>query len=103
MFVYQSPVSDDAYAFGANILSLYTVMSSTQPPSDPPSNPEKQPEVPQESSSSEQSQDAAMDTTPDQPAEDTFDDLPEDILSLNTDEILTRIRLLDNDIKVSLL
>ncbi|KAE9391033.1 26S proteasome subunit P45 [Gymnopus androsaceus JB14] len=41
-----------------------------------------------------------MDTTPDQPAEDTFDDLPEDILSLNTDEILTRIRLLDNDIKV---
>ncbi len=44
-----------------------------------------------------------MDTTPDEPAEDTFEDLPEDILSLNTDEILTRIRLLDNDIKVRLL
>ncbi|KAJ3972954.1 26S proteasome subunit P45 [Lentinula raphanica] len=41
-----------------------------------------------------------MDTTPDVPAEDTFDDLPEDILSLSTEDILTRIRLLDNDIKV---
>lgn len=76
-------------------------MSSTQPPSEPPSNPEKQPEAPEQSSPNEQTQDAAMDTTPDQPAEDTFDDLSEDILSLGTDEILTRIRLLDNDIKVS--
>ncbi|KIK57242.1 hypothetical protein GYMLUDRAFT_173292 [Collybiopsis luxurians FD-317 M1] len=75
-------------------------MSSAQPPSEPPSNPEKQPETPQQSSSNEQAQDAAMDTTPDQPAEDNFEDLPEDIRALGTDEILTRIRLLDNDIKV---
>ncbi|KAJ3830696.1 26S proteasome subunit P45 [Lentinula raphanica] len=74
-------------------------MSSAQPPSEPPSNPEKQPEAPHQSSSTE-NQEAAMDTTPDVPAEDTFDDLPEDILSLSTEDILTRIRLLDNDIKV---
>lgn len=41
-----------------------------------------------------------MDTTPDQPPEETWDDIPEDILSLSTDEILTRIRLIENDIKV---
>lgn len=43
-----------------------------------------------------------MDTTPDRPPEETWDDIPADILSLNTDEILTRIRLIDNDIKVRL-
>ncbi|KZV86142.1 26S proteasome subunit P45 [Exidia glandulosa HHB12029] len=41
-----------------------------------------------------------MDTTPDQPPEDDFSDLPEDILAAPTDDILTRIRLIDNDIKV---
>ena len=44
-----------------------------------------------------------MDTTPDQPAEETWADIPEDIMSLKTDEILTRTRLIDNDVKVSLL
>jgi len=42
-----------------------------------------------------------MDTTPDQPAEETWDDIPEDVLNATTDEISTRIRLIDNDIKVS--
>jgi len=43
-----------------------------------------------------------MDETPDAPAEETWDDIPEDILTLSTDEILTRTRLIDNDIKVGL-
>ena len=43
-----------------------------------------------------------MDTTPDQPPEETWDDIPEDIMTLTTDEIQTRTRLIDNDIKVCL-
>lgn len=35
-------------------------------------------------------------------AEDPWADIPEEVKSLSTDEILTRIRLLDNDIKVCL-
>ena len=42
-----------------------------------------------------------MDTTPDlQPPEETWDDIPEDILSLSTEDIVTRTRLIDNDLKV---
>ena len=41
-----------------------------------------------------------MDTTPDRPPEETWEDIPEDIMSLPTADILTRIRLLDNDLKV---
>jgi 26S proteasome regulatory subunit T5 len=43
-----------------------------------------------------------MDTTPDQPPEETWDDIPEEIMELDTEDILTRIRLIDNDIKVRL-
>jgi len=43
-----------------------------------------------------------MDTTPDVPPEETWDDISPDILALGTDEILTRARLIDNDIKVGL-
>jgi 26S proteasome regulatory subunit T5 len=76
-------------------------MSSAAPPPNPPSgNPEKQSDSSQEPTTSNAQQDTAMDTTPDQPAEETWDDIPADIMSLNTDEILTRIRLIDNDIKV---
>ena len=42
-----------------------------------------------------------MDVTPDTP-EETWSDLPEEILTLSTDEILTRTRLIENDIKVVL-
>jgi 26S proteasome regulatory subunit T5 len=45
---------------------------------------------------------AEMDTTPDQPPEETWDDIPEEIMDLDTEDILTRIRLIDNDIKVCL-
>lgn len=44
-----------------------------------------------------------MDTSPDQPAEETWADIPEEIMGLNTDEIFTRTRLIENDIKVCLL
>ena len=37
---------------------------------------------------------------PPQPQEETWDDIPDDIKGLNTDEILARVRLLENDIKV---
>lgn len=41
-----------------------------------------------------------MDTTPDVIPEEDWSDIPEDIMSLSTDDILTRIRLIDNDVKV---
>ncbi|KAF9562606.1 26S proteasome subunit P45 [Agrocybe pediades] len=41
-----------------------------------------------------------MDVTPDAPPEDPFKDIPQEIMELGTDEILTRTRLIDNDLKV---
>lgn len=41
-----------------------------------------------------------MDGTSERPAEETWEDIPEDIMALSSDEILTRIRLIDNDLKV---
>ena len=72
-------------------------MASVQPPNDPPNDgtgPQKQPEQPAPDGT------AVMDTTPDVPAEETWEDIPDEIRSLSTDEILTRIRLIENDIKV---
>jgi 26S proteasome regulatory subunit T5 len=74
-------------------------MSSEQPPSAPRNDPEKI-DATSSSTPAAQQQDAAMDTAPDQPAVDTWADIPEDVLSLGTDEISTRVRLLENDIKV---
>ena len=78
-------------------------MSSEQPQDVPPPNPEKQPEQPVSSGDADApAQDAAaMDTTPDQPPEETWADIPDEVMSLSTDDILTRIRLIENDIKVS--
>jgi hypothetical protein len=59
---------------------------------DAPQQPEASPSLGQDG--------VEMDTTPDQPAEETWDDIPEEIMALTTEEILTRIRLIDNDIKV---
>lgn len=73
-------------------------MSAVPPPNDPPANPEKQPEAaPIQTASGDE---APMDTTPDQPAEETWADIPEDVMSLSTDEIITRTRLIENDMKV---
>ncbi|KAI0345988.1 26S proteasome subunit P45 [Trametopsis cervina] len=41
-----------------------------------------------------------MDTTPDQPPEEKWEDIPEDILGLPTEDIATRTRLIDNDLRV---
>ena len=88
-------------------------MSSAHPPNQPPNNPppnnppagekpdEQQPllvQTPQETGPTE---DAAMDIAPDQPPEETWDDIPEDIMALPTEDIQTRTRLIDNDIKVT--
>ncbi|KAK2459686.1 hypothetical protein APHAL10511_008331 [Amanita phalloides] len=79
-------------------------MASTQPPNDPPSNnnnsAQKQPEEPSQEGTNAPDGTAEMDTTPDVQPEETWDDIPEEIQSLSTDEILTRIRLIENDIKV---
>jgi hypothetical protein len=78
-------------------------MSSAEPPIPPPNEPEKQPDQPEaQSTSPEANADAAMDTTPDPPAEETWDDIPVEVMALSTDEILTRIRLIENDIKARL-
>ena len=72
-------------------------MASVQPPNDPSNNEpgaQKQPEDPAQDGT------AVMDTTADVPAEETWADIPDEIQSLSTDEILTRIRLIENDIKV---
>lgn len=79
-------------------------MSSAPPPTNPPNNNNEKDGEPSASAASAPATDAApMDTTPDQPAEETWDDIPEDVMELGTDDIMTRIRLIDNDIKVRLL
>ncbi|EKM52085.1 uncharacterized protein PHACADRAFT_262549 [Phanerochaete carnosa HHB-10118-sp] len=79
-------------------------MSSVQPPNEPPEendNTEQKPEAQASSSTTPAAPDeSAMDTTPDQPPEETWEDIPEDIKSLSTDEITTRTRLIDNDLRV---
>jgi len=73
------------------------------PPSDDPTNSnntEKVSEQPAQGGSGAPDGTAVMDTTPDVPAEETWEDIPEEIRSLSTDEVLTRIRLIENDIKV---
>ena len=74
---------------------------SSAPPPDAPNNGNNKPDTAASSSTpANAGQDAAMDTTPDKPAEETWDDIPEEIMNLSTDEIFTRIRLIDNDLKV---
>ncbi|KAI0315798.1 P-loop containing nucleoside triphosphate hydrolase protein [Amylostereum chailletii] len=73
-------------------------MSSEQPPTDPPASPEKSDNAPSDLTTEPQG--AAMDTMLDQPVEETWDDIPEEIMTLTTDDILTRTRLIDNEMKV---
>ena len=81
--------------------AFYTNMSSAPPPNPPPSgnNNGKSP-APPASSDSAPAPEAAMDTTPDVPEEETWADIPEEILQLSTDDIIQRTRLIDNDMKV---
>ncbi|GJE91617.1 26S protease regulatory subunit [Phanerochaete sordida] len=79
-------------------------MSSAQPPNQPPeennASGEQKPETQASSSTAPAASENEMDTTPDQPPEETWEDIPEDIKSLSTDEIVTRTRLIDNDLRV---
>ncbi|EMD39564.1 hypothetical protein CERSUDRAFT_111880 [Gelatoporia subvermispora B] len=75
-------------------------MASTQPPNPPAENNNEKPQDGPSSSTPAPQTEAAMDTTPDVPPEEDWLDIPEDIMSLSTDDILTRIRLIDNDVKV---
>ncbi|PPR00446.1 hypothetical protein CVT24_004507 [Panaeolus cyanescens] len=75
-------------------------MSSAPPPFNPPTDSEKKPDASPSSNSAPAQASADMDVTPEAPPEETWDDIPEDILALGTDEIKTRTRLIDNDIKV---
>ena len=64
------------------------------------SNPTEQTDV----KDAQETENVEMDTTPDEtkPVEETWEDIPEDIMSLSADEINSRIRLIENDIKVCL-
>lgn len=74
-------------------------MSSAPPPNNPTApNNEKQPDSTTGSANAEGA--TAMDVSPDAPPEETWDDIPEDIMALSNEEISTRTRLIDNDIKV---
>jgi 26S proteasome regulatory subunit T5 len=76
---------------------------SALPPAEHPNNngqPNDANKSESDDSSSAQAEVAEMDTTPDQPPEETWEDIPEEIMELDTEDVLTRIRLIDNDIKV---
>lgn len=79
-------------------------MSSAQPPEQPPSrDDEKAPLLSSDapSSTAQPAEGDKMDTTPDPPAE-TWSDLPEELLTASADEIISRRRLIENDIRVSI-
>ncbi|KAH9033311.1 26S proteasome subunit P45 [Lactarius hengduanensis] len=70
------------------------------PPGEHPNNNDQRNKPDTELAETTQLEAAEMDTTPDQPVEETWDDIPEEIMELETEDILTRIRLIENDIKV---
>jgi 26S proteasome regulatory subunit T5 len=71
-------------------------MASAPPPGELPSNNDQKADTSGPTSSDGP---VAMDVTSDAPREETWDDIPEDIMALSTEEIMTRTRLIDNDIK----
>ena len=75
-------------------------MSSSLPPGQPPNNNEKLGGQDSSASADPTQPDVVMDITPDPPAEETWADIPQEVMELDTNEIMTRVRLIDNDIKV---
>lgn len=74
-----------------------------QPEQQPSLAPEQQPLLaPEQPAEQPTEQPATMDTTPDatEAPQETWADIPEEIMACGTDEILSRIRLIENDIKV---
>lgn len=81
-------------------------MSSQDTPAGAPQPPN--PPKPADSSDSETSPLLANDSIevdapvePEQPPEETWEDIPDDVKNAGADEIVTRARLIDNDIRVS--
>ncbi|KAG8812526.1 26S proteasome regulatory subunit 6A, partial [Serendipita sp. 400] len=75
-------------------------MTSTQPPNPPPiRDEEKVSASTSEASTTQQAEADKMDITPDPPAE-TWSDLPEELLTASPEEIVSRRRLIENDIRV---
>lgn len=80
------------------------IMSSQEPPNGAPAS-----SKPADASASESAPllaethdgDAEMDMTPDEPVVETWEDIPDDVRNSAVDEISTRTRLIDNDIRVS--
>ena len=72
-------------------------MSSAPPPSDPPSN--EKPLISVDDQENARSTPDAMEVTPEPPAE-TWEDLPPELLSASAEEINSRMRLIDNEIRV---
>jgi 26S proteasome regulatory subunit T5 len=81
-------------------------MASSQPPEQPPSRNDEKPAPSTSNASNTNSTQPVegggdkMDVTPDPPAE-TWSDLPEELLTASAEEIVTRRRLIENDIRVS--
>jgi len=76
-------------------------MSSSEPPIQPPSDSKDAASRKDGASGEPPSGTTEMDTTPDEAVvEETWEDLPDDVKGSSTDEVMTRMRLIDNDIKV---
>jgi len=73
-------------------------MSSAPPPDQPPSN--EKPLISVDAQENVRSNPDAMEVTPEPPAE-TWGDLPPELLSASAEEINSRMRLIDNEIRVS--
>jgi len=74
-------------------------VNEQQPPGQPP-NDEKKAEAPVVSEPTTNSEAAPMDVQPEQIVEENWDDIPSDIMECSTEDIMTRVRLIENDIKV---
>jgi 26S proteasome regulatory subunit T5 len=72
-------------------------MSSAPPPVEPPSS--EKPLISVDVQENARSNSDAMEVTPEPPAE-TWGDLPPELLSASAEEINSRMRLIDNEIRV---
>ncbi len=79
--------------------------SSEETPSQPPDV--EQPLIPEPENETThllaEPPDSQMDTTPNQPPVETWDDIPDDVKNATVEEIQTRSRLIENDIRVRVL
>lgn len=77
-------------------------MSSAQPPEQPPSRNDQKPEPSSSNAASTvqlTTEADSMEVTPEPPAE-TWSDIPEELLTAPADDIISRRRLIENEIRV---